>query len=160
MMRALAIVVALGVLPGVAPAQVGQNPERLRAQITQRFMENYRRQAGLTDEQFAKFQASVRRHWDERRDVQQREMQTMQALEAQLRPGIAANETEVTRLLGELVSVEQERVERLRAEQQDLATYLNPVQRAQLVIAFARLEQQIQQLMQRRMERGQGPQFQ
>ena len=155
-MRALAIVLALGVLPGIAAAQVRQTPETLRAQITQRFMENYRQQAGLTDEQFAKFQASVRRHWDERRQLQQRERQTMQALGAQLRPGIAADEAEVTRLLDEVVAVQQQRVDQFRAEQKDLATYLSPVQRAQFVVAFARLEQQIQQLMQRRMEQRRG----
>ena len=155
-MRALAIIMALGVLPGIAAAQVRQNPEQLRAQITQRFMENYRQQAGLTDEQFVKFQASVRRHWDERRDLQQREMQTMQALGAQLRPGIAADEAEVTHLLDEVVAVQQQRVDQFRTEQKDLATYLSPVQRAQFVVAFARLEQQIQQLMQRRMEQRRG----
>jgi hypothetical protein len=160
MMRALAMVMALALLPSVSGAQVRQqDPERLRAMVTQRFMENYRRQAGLTDDQFMKFQAAVRRHWDDRRTLQQREREAMQALGDQLRPGVAADEAAVTRLLDEVVAVQQERVEKLRAEQQDLATFLNPVQRAQLLIAFAQLEHQIEQLMQRRMGNGPGQQI-
>jgi hypothetical protein len=161
MMRRLAMVMALALLPSLSGAQVRQqDPERLRAMVTQRFMENYRRQAGLTDDQFLKFQQAVRRHWDDRRTLQQREREAMQALGDQLRPGVAADEAAVTRLLDEVVAVQQERVEKLRAEQQDLATFLNPVQRAQLLVAFAQLERQIEQLMQRRMGSGPGQQIQ
>ena len=158
-MRALAIVMALALLPSASRAQVRQDPERLRAMVTQRFMENYRRQAGLTDDQFAKFQGAVRRHWDDRRTLQQRERETMQALQDQLRPGVAADEATVTRLLDDLVAVQRDRVEKLAAEQQDLATFLTPVQRAQLVVAFAQLERQIEQLIQRRIGNGPGQQF-
>jgi hypothetical protein len=160
MMRALVMVLAVALLPSVSAAQVRQqDPERLRAMVTQRFMENYRRQAGLTDDQFGKFQEAVRRHWDDRRTLQQREQETMQALQDQLRPGVAADEAAVTRLLGELVAVQGDRVEKLRAEQQDLAAFLSPVQRAQLTIAFAQLEHQIEQLIQRRMGNGPGQEF-
>lgn len=151
-MRAFALLLAVSVAPRLTLAQQRQDPEPLRAQVIQRFMENYRRQAGLTDEQYARLQGSVRSHWADRRQLQQREQRTLLALQNQLRPGIAASEDEVTRLLDSLVSIQGERAERLRAEQLELAAYLSPVQRAQLVLAFARLERQIEQLMQRRME--------
>lgn len=151
-MRACALVVATVLTAAPAWGQGRQDPERLREQIVQRFMENYRTQAGLTDEQFARLRASVRQHWEHRRAFQEREREVARALETQLRPGVAADQDSVVRLLDVLVQVQAERIEALRAEQTELAAYLSPVQRAQLVLAFARLERQIEQLIQQRMQ--------
>lgn len=146
----LALLCGLGAVPAVA--QQRQDPERLREQIVQRFMENYRRQAGLTDAQYGRLQQSVRRIWQGRQEQQRRERQVVQALEGQLRPGVAADQDSLVRLLDAVVAVQEERIGNLRAEQAELADYLDPVQRAQLVLAFARLERQIQQLIQQRLE--------
>jgi len=150
MMRTLFLMLCLGTLAVPAGAQVRQDPERLREQIVQRFLENYRQQAGLTDEQYGQLQAVVRRQWQARRELQERERLTVMALEGQLRPGVAADRDSVTRLLDQLTALQRERVQRLGAEQEEVRAFLDPVQRAQLVLAFARLERQIQQLIQQR----------
>jgi hypothetical protein len=63
----------------------------------------------------------------------------------------------VTRLLDAMTESQAQRVETLRAEQRELQTYLTTVQRAQLVLAFTRLERQIQDLVQRRLQAGAPP---
>ncbi|MDH3498082.1 MAG: hypothetical protein OER21_15095 [Gemmatimonadota bacterium] len=153
-MRTTWILVLLVGLAGPLAAQVRPTPEAMREQIVRRFIENYRTQAGLTDEQYARLQTTVRQSWEQRRQLQERERDLLRGLEAQLRPGIAANTDSVTRLLDGLLGVQSSRVDLARRDQEEFAQFLNPVQRAQLVMAFARLERQIEQLIQRR---GEGP---
>lgn len=153
-MRAMLMVVGIGLAAAPLAAQVRQDPERLRVQVVQRFIENYRTQAGLTDAQFDRFQSSVRRQWEARRALEQRERQILQALGGQLRPGVAADQDSVSALLQTLEDVQADRIDRLRTEQAEFRAFLSPVQRAQLVLSFARLERQIEELVRQRVEAG------
>jgi hypothetical protein len=152
MMRTVLIALGLALLTGPLAGQVRQDPERLRAQVVQRFIENYRTQAALTDAQYERFQASVRRQWGARRELEQRERGILEALGGQLRPGVAADADSVSRLLDALERVQGERIDRLRQEQAEYREYLTPVQRAQLVLSFARLERAIEDLIRQRAE--------
>ena len=145
--------VALLVFAG-APlaAQARQNPERLREQIVTRFMQSYRTQSGLTAEQFEQFQEVARQSWQERRRLEASERQLVQALEQQMRPGVVANSDSVTALLESMLLLGEERVAHARADQEVYAGFLTPVQRAQLVLAWARLERQIETIIRRRAE--------
>jgi hypothetical protein len=151
-MRTALLAIGLVALSSAARAQEGPGPERLRAQVVQRFLENYRMQAGLTDEQHGKVQTIVRSSFERRRAIQERERDIVQRLEGQMRPGVAANQDSVTALLDRLLQIQSERVEQARAEQRECAQFLTPVQRAQFVLAFTRLEGQIEQVIRRRME--------
>ena len=133
-----------------------QARQRLLQQITERFMENYRQTAGLTPDQNQKFRAIAQRSFEQRRERQQRERQLFQALEAQMRPGVAANADSVTRLLDAIVASREATVEQARNDQKDFAAFLSPVQRAQLFLQFERLQRNIEDLIQRRMQRMQG----
>jgi len=154
-MRTILIAVGMVLLAGPVAGQVRQDPERLREQVVQRFIENYRMQAGLTDVQFDRFRMSVRRQWEARRAIEQRERTILQALGGELRPGVAADPDSVTGLLAALEAAQAERIDRLRTEQAEFREYLSPVQRAQLVLSFTRLERQIEDLIRRRMEAAQ-----
>lgn len=156
-MRALSLLMVCTLLAAPAAAQVRQDPERLREQVLQRFVENYARQAALTDAQHDRFREHVRRIWEQRRDTEDRERGLVRGLEGQLRPGVAADQDSVTALLDAIVALQRDRADRLQAEQTELAAYLTPVQRAQLVLSFARLERQVQQLIQQRMQGGPPP---
>jgi len=153
-MRTILIAVGMTVLAGPIAGQVRQDPERLRQQVVQRFIENYRTQAGLTEAQYDRFRSGVQRHWEARRALEQRERDVLMALGGELRPGVAADADSVTRLLDTLEGVQAERMDRLRREQAEFREYLSPVQRAQLVLSFARLERQIEDLIRQRMEAG------
>jgi hypothetical protein len=154
MMRSTMLLCLFALSAAPLAAQVRPDPERLRDQVVQRFLENYRTQAGLTDEQYGKLEAVVRRQWQARRDLQERERNLVAALQSQLRPGVAANRDSVTRLLDNLTALQRERIERLETEQAEVKVFLDPVQRAQLVLAWARLERQVQDLIQQRMNQG------
>ena len=158
-MRIATLAIGLVALASTAQAQgrPAAGAERLREQVVQRFLENYRVQAGLTDEQYGRVQTIVRGSFERRRAIQEEERGIVQALEGEMRPGVAANEDSVTALLDRLLQIQNKRVEQARAEQREFAQFLTPVQRAQFVLAFARLERQIEQVIQRRME-APGPQ--
>lgn len=136
--------------PGAGPG--GPAAERLRQQVMQRFLQTYRTQAGLTPDQDRRFQEVFRRSVDQRRDLQQRQQQLFRALEGQMRPGVAANPDSLTRLLDAIVAQQAAMVEQTRNEQREYAQFLTPVQRGQLVLMTERLQQQVQDVIRRRME--------
>ncbi len=146
----------------VAPLAAQQGPppraavEALRQQVMQRFLETYRTQAGLTAEQDRRFQEVFRRSLDQRRDIQQRERQLWVALEGQMRPGLAANADSVSKLLDGVIAQRAALVEQTRNEQREYAQFLTPVQRGQLALMWERFQQQVEQIMRRRMEMRQG----
>lgn len=127
-------------------------PERLRQQIMERFLMNYRQLAGLTEDQFRQFQQVALGSWQARRTLEQRERQLFRALEGQLRPGIAAQPDSVRTLLDSLLAVQETRLAQARRDQEAYAQFLSPVQRAQLVLMTARFEHQIEEILRRRME--------
>jgi len=143
----------LGLALPVAAQQPRPTPERLRQQIAERFMATYRQHAGLTDEQFARFQDVARTSWEARMQGDQRRRELFQALEGQMRPGVAANPDSVSRVLDALVVLERTRATRGEADMQAYAQFLSPVQRGQLLIMMTRFEHQVEQIMQQRMER-------
>jgi hypothetical protein len=68
-----------------------------------------------------------------------------------MRPGVAANEDSVITLIDSLVVLPEQRTRAVRAEQQEYAEFLSPVQRAQLLLTHRRFEANTQQIMQRRL---------
>ena len=143
-------------VPLAAPLRAqNQAPPReaLLRQVTERFLDNYRQQAGLTPEQNQKFRVLAQRSFEQRRERQQREQELWRALGGQMRPGVAASPDSVTRLLDAIVAARAATVDQLRADQREYAAFLSPVQRAQLFLAFERLQRNIEDLVQRRMQR-------
>jgi hypothetical protein len=149
-MRLLALVLALVLGPALVQGQAPPR-EQLMRQITERFLDNYRQQAGLTPEQSQKFRALSQRSFDQRRERQQKEQELWRALQVQMRPGMAADADSVTRLLDAILASRAAAVEQLRADQKEYAAFLSPVQRAQLFLAFERLQRNIQNLLQQRL---------
>ncbi len=146
-------VTAVAVLAAWTSSLAAQDPaerRELRQQVIERFIRNYQTQAGLADEQAAQFQQVLRQSMEANAKLQQRERSAWRALEGQMRPGVAANGDSVIVLLDALVQVAQDRVEQLREDQQAYAEFLAPVQRAQLTLAWRRLQNQIQPMQRRR----------
>jgi hypothetical protein len=153
MQRIWLIATMLGLLAAPALAQrPDMPPERLRQEIMQRFTTNYRQAAGLTDEQFQQFREVTEQAFGERAQLQQRERDLWQALEGQMRPGIAADADSLTALMAALFDVQAEHVERSRAAQGAYAAFLSPVQQAQLMLAMRRFMFQIEGVRRRMMQ--------
>ncbi len=130
----------------------GQQPpaaERLRQQVMQRFLDSYRVQAGLTPEQEEKFSEVFRSSVQRREQLQRRQRELWQALEGQMRPGVAADPDSVTKLMDAILAHSAALVEQARAEQREYAAFLTPVQRAQLFIMWERFQRQIEQVRRR-----------
>jgi hypothetical protein len=157
MMRASMLAVLLMVT--VTGASLAQEPgmrqrQRLQQQVMTRFMQNVRSQAGLTEEQFERLREIVTASYATRREIQQRERELWRALEGQMRPGVAADDDSVNTIIDGLIATQAELVQLAESDQQAYAEFLSPVQRAQLFLSLRRLQNSIQQVMQRR---GQGP---
>ena len=86
--------VAIAVLLAASAGSLAaQNPPRqqLQQRVMERQMQNFRAQAGVTDEQFSRFQEIASRSTSARQQSQMRERELWRALEGQLRPGVAAD---------------------------------------------------------------------
>src|SRR2546430_15577876 len=73
-----------------------------------------------------------------------------------MRPGFAANADSVSRLLDAIVASRAAAVEQLRADEREFATFLSPVQRAQLFLQLERLQRNIEAAIRRRMQQAGG----
>ena len=158
-MRALSLTMALIVAgTAVVSAQQGQMRQRqmLQQQVMQRYMQNYKQQAGLNDEQFQDFTQLTERAFNERRELQQRERVLWQALEGQMKPGVAADADSLVGLIDAIFDVQQELIETERRNQADMAEFLTPVQRAQLMLSQRRLQNSIQNVMRNRQQNMEG----
>lgn len=147
----LALLAAAAFFGSVDAQDQPVRPRRqLQQQVIERLLQNARLQAGLTDEQFERYREIARRSMASRNEIQRRERGLWQALEGQMRPGVAANEDSVTALIDSLVTIPERHIELARAEQQAYAEFVTPVQRAQLLLIHRRFQNNIRRIMQRR----------
>ena len=135
-----------------AAAQEAPGPERLRQQIMQRLLEAYRTQAGLTPQQEGRFREVFEQSLRQRQELTRRERELWRALETQMRPGVAANPDSLTKLMDGLLAARAALMDQVRAEQREYATFLSPVQRAQLFIMWERFQRQVEEVQRRRMD--------
>jgi hypothetical protein len=136
-------------LVGAAPL-TAQNPQmrrqQLQQQVMQRFLTNFKTQAGLSDAQFERFQGVIRQSFEGRAELMREERQLWVALEGQMRPGVAADADSVDALIDGILSIQEELTRQARAQQEEYASFLNPVQRAQLTLAWRRFQMQIERV--------------
>lgn len=157
MRRFAAVGLLILAVPLAAQQPAGRpNRDMLRQQVLNRFLQTYREQAGLTQEQEQKFRDVFRRAMEQRRAAQQQEQDMWRALEGQMRPGVAANADSVNKLLDGIIAQRARQVDLVRSENQELAQFLSPVQRAQFAIMWEHFQQQVQDIMRRRMQQMRG----
>ncbi|MEX2155878.1 MAG: hypothetical protein WD773_03440 [Gemmatimonadales bacterium] len=156
-MLTLAVILA----PGLA-AQQREAPrqrsdtaeaERLRAQIEERFSQRVQEELKLTPDQATKLHASQERFGARRRALARQQIERRRALEDQMEPGVAANADSVRKLMdgiqagrGEMLKIEQD-------ENQEMAGYLTPVQRARYQRMREHFMQRVNEMRQERRGR-------
>lgn len=147
--------------PDQRPGMIGgPRAEALRAQIEERFAQQVKFQLGLNDQQMDKLRSAVRADRDRRLHVRDHEQDVRRALAEQMRPGVAANQDSVARLLDALAANHVVRDQLEQQEQQELSQFLTPVQRSQLLFMRQELQQRIQTIREGRFRgpaAGQGP---
>ena len=145
--------------PQPAPQQRPDTVEagRLRAQIEQRFSDRVQQELKLTSDQSTKLRASQERFGAQRRDVMRQQFERRQALDDQMQPGVAANADSVRKLMDGVRSGREQMLKIEKDEDQEMAGYLNPVQRARYQQMREHLMQRVNEMReQRRQGMGRG----
>ena len=156
MMKRL-IVLSVVTLSLAAPAvnvvaQAGPPPRaELRRELEQRFAAQIREQLQLTGDQEPKVRGIMSGYAEKRRGLESDERAMRQALNGQLRPGIAANPDSVAKLVDAISAARVNYAKLIQDEMRELSTVLDPVQRGQLFLMRDRLLQRVQEI---RDERG------
>ena len=125
----------------------------MRQRIEERFTERVKTELGLSDEQAAKLQEVAGGWFEKRRAMEGEERELRQALQGQLRPGVAANADSVSRIVNQLLDLKVKYAESYREENKQLG-FLTPVQRAQY---YSLRERLLDALKQARASRRMGP---
>jgi hypothetical protein len=125
--------------------------ELLRQRIEDRFAERVKEEVGLTDAQLAKVRATSITYGGRRRDLAAQERLLRSSLAEQMRPGVAANQDSVSKLTDAIVNLRTAYAQTFRDENAEMATYLTPVQRSQLLAMRERFVRRIQEIRRQRM---------
>jgi chemotaxis protein histidine kinase CheA len=149
-----ALIVCLTVVTAPARAQqsTSEQPptDQLRERVRERLGERVREELKLSPDQMTRLRNTVGDYAGRRRDMQARQRELRQALADQLRPGIAAIPDSVGRLTDDLMTLRVHYAETFRAEQREMSKYLDPVQRAKLMLLRDRLLNRAQEFRRRR----------
>ena len=145
-MRKTWLVVAALILPMASPsAGVAQQPGQgqgmgqgpgarsamLRGRIEEQFVRRIQTEMGLSDEATGRMQRVVASWATRRRALEREEMRLRQALNGQLRPGVAANSDSVGSYVDALNENRVAYAQSFRDEMKELTPILTPVQRGQ-----------------------------
>jgi hypothetical protein len=156
-MRTVWGVALMVALIGLAPPAQAQEPgparprvEELRRRVRERVAQRIQQDLKLSPDQMQRLRATVGTYAGRRRELEARQRDLRRALGGELRPGIAATPDSVARLTEELLDVRVRYAESFREEQRELARYLDPVQRAKLMVLRDRLTNRAQEFRRRR----------
>lgn len=146
---ALALTVPLLAQQGPPPRGPG-----LRRELEQRFAAQMREQLQLTGDQETKVRGIMSGYAEKRRALENDERGMRQALNGQLRPGIAANADSVTKLVDGISAARVSYAKLIQDEMRELGTVLDPVQRGQLFLMRDRIFQRMQEFREAARSRG------
>ncbi|MGN6392156.1 MAG: hypothetical protein ACTHM9_07920 [Gemmatimonadales bacterium] len=156
-MRYRSLAAAIVCLGAVTPAARAQQPtpapsgvDELRQRVRARLGERIREELKLSPDQMGRLRTTVGEYAGRRREMQTRQRELRQALADQLRPGVAAIPDSVGRLTDQLMTLRVNYAESFRAEQREMSKYLDPVQRAKLMLLRDRLQNRAQEFRRRR----------
>jgi len=149
-MALLTLVAAPLAAQQLAPGPGRPRADELRHRVRERFTERVQQQLDLSQDQMSRLRSTVGTFAAERRELETHQRAVRDALAGQLRPGVAASKDSVARLTDSLLALRVRYLESFRAEQQEMAAYLDPVQRARLLVMRERLLDRARELRHRR----------
>ncbi|HET8771798.1 MAG TPA: hypothetical protein VFM71_12510 [Gemmatimonadaceae bacterium] len=104
--------------------------DSLEQEVRQRVAKIMKEQLDLTDAQMQKLLESNRRFEGRRRELVQQERQLRSDLRREMRAKDSTRNPAIAVLLDRMLELQQQRLDLLKAEQADLATFMTPLQRA------------------------------
>ncbi len=157
----LAVMLAPSLAAGQRDSAAARNDtaeaRALRDRIEAAFSERVQENLNLTSDQSTRLRATQERFGARRRTLTHQKMERREAIHDQMQPGIAANQDSLRKLLdaqragrAELAKIDQD-------EDQEMSSYLTPVQRARYQQMRGRLMQRVVEMrLERRDARGMG----
>jgi Spy/CpxP family protein refolding chaperone len=134
---------------GARAGQQANGLPALRREIRQRFGEVVKRQLSLTDELSQRLQQTDDKYQRQRQEITRDEREARQGLRMMLEDTTATPDAgKVDQYLSRLVQAQHKRADLLDAEQKELSTFLNPVQRAKYMALREQLNKRITELNQ------------
>lgn len=123
-----------------------RNREALQQRFQERFAQVVRERVGLTDEQMPKLMELNRRYEGRRRDLLLREREIRIGLRDELAPDATPNEERVRKLLDDQFNLQRERLQLLQEEQDELAKFMSPSQRARYFGMQEQMRRKVEEL--------------
>lgn len=120
--------------------------DSLRHQIEERFASRAQERLGLNNDQTAKLKATSQQFGARRGELRDRGRRLHEAMTAQLKPGVAANQDSVAKLTDAMIELKLAETQLAREEIREQSKYLNPVQRAQLYVMRERFAHRIREV--------------
>ena len=137
-------------------AQQRRQPDRaqLEQQIRDRIGTALKKNLNLTDDQFAKLQATNKRFEERRRLLVEQERDARMCMRDIMITGDTTNQARVSQALDRMLQVQRQRFELVEAEQKEVAGYLTPLQRARYLGMQEQMFRRVEALRQQGMNRG------
>ena len=139
----------------------GPKRQLLEQQVRQSFWRVAKNRIGFTDEQMRQLQQTSQRFDQRRRQLAQEEKTTRVTMRAQVLANSAANQAEIASSLDQLQQIQRQRVELQAEEQKEFATFMTPLQRAQLFALQEQVRRRVQEIVRARPDSaavaGRGP---
>lgn len=136
---ALLLAAPLARLSAQEPLRDRPRLEELRRRVRERVARRVQDELRLDDQQMRRLRTTVATFGGARRELESRQRSLREALAGQLRPGVAADPDSVAHLMRDLLDARVQVAESYRAEQAEMASYLDPVQRARIALLRERL---------------------
>ena len=151
------VLVTLSAVPALAQQPTGPESRReeLRRRLEERFALRVQEELQLSSDQMSRLRSTSREFAGRRRALEAEQRSLRRALTDQMRPGVAADKDSVAKLTDGLVDLRVDYARTLKDEMAQLGKFLDPVQRAKLLVVRERLIDRVQTLRERR--EGGGP---
>jgi len=114
------------------PPRDAAQRDTLEARLRMRMTQMLRNQLGMNDEQIRRFQATNRRFEAQRVGLFNQEREVRGELRQLIESADTTQHQRIGTLLDRTIQLQRQRIDLQEAEQKELATFLNPVQRARL----------------------------
>jgi hypothetical protein len=132
---------------GAQPARANVQPQRpaLEQALRQRMAAVTKQRLGLTDQQMTQLEQSNSKFAPQLTQLLANERETRRQLRLEL-TSPTPNQQHVSTLIDQSLSLQQQRVSIVQAEQKDLARFMTPVQRAKYVALQAQFRRRAQEM--------------
>ncbi len=132
---------------------------QMERRLQERINEVVRQRLALSDEQFNRLREVASKVEDDRRVLRNEEMTMRFGLRQELLAGDKADESKVARFLEQMPRFERRRLDLMEREQEELAKFLTPSQRARYIGLQDELRRGMLEVQRRRMgaDSGRGP---